>query len=73
MNIPNKLIDYSIVYDARKEVNSGKYDHKRMIIDEAVKGYKAEVENNNGKEVIVVYDWRKTHSGMEIVMYAYEK
>ncbi|UTE76661.1 hypothetical protein [Rossellomorea sp. KS-H15a] len=73
MNIPNKLIDYSIVYDARKEVNSGKYDHKKMIIDETVKEFKKEVENRNGKEVIVVYDWRKTHSGMEIVMYAYEK
>ncbi|MCC5801211.1 hypothetical protein [Rossellomorea vietnamensis] len=73
MNISNKLIDYSIVYDARKEVNSGKYDHKKVIIDEAVKEFKTEVENRNEKEVIVVYDWRKTHSGMEIVMYAYEK
>lgn len=73
MNIPNKLVDYSIVYDDRKEVNSGKYEHKKVIIEEAKKMFKADVENRNDKEVIVVYDWRKTHSGMEILLYAYEK
>ena len=25
MNISNRLVDYTIVYDDRKEVNSGKY------------------------------------------------
>jgi hypothetical protein len=73
MNISNKLVDYTIVYDDRKEVNSGKYEHKKAIIEEAKKIFKTNVESRNGKEVIVVYDWRKTHSGMEIILYAYEK
>jgi hypothetical protein len=73
MNISNKLVDYTIVYDARKEVNSGKYDHKKAILEEVTKEFKTDVENRNGKKVIVVYDWRKTHIGMEIIMYAYEK
>jgi hypothetical protein len=73
MNISNKLVDYTIIYDDRREVNSGKYKQKKAIIEEAVKVFKTEVETRNGKEVIVVYDWRKTHSGMEIILSAYEK
>jgi formylmethanofuran dehydrogenase subunit C len=72
MNISNKLVDYTIVYDARREVNSGKYQDKKNIIEEVKKAYKTEVEDRIGKEVIVVYDWRTTHSGMEIILYAYE-
>lgn len=34
MNISNKLVDYTIVYDDRKEVNSGKYDDKKDIIED---------------------------------------
>ncbi|MGM0852642.1 MAG: hypothetical protein ACQEWI_08525 [Bacillota bacterium] len=59
MNITNKLVDYTIVYDDRKEVNSGKYENKKAIIEEVKKIFKTDVENRNGKEVIVVYDWRK--------------
>jgi hypothetical protein len=73
MNISNKLVDYTIIYDDRREVNSGKYEQKKAIIEEAVKVFKTDVETRNGKEVIVVYDWRKTHSGMEIILSAYEK
>jgi hypothetical protein len=73
MNISNKLVDYTIVYDDRREVNSEKYEHKKAIIEEAIKVFKTDVEGRNGKDVIVVYDWRKTHSGMEIILYAYEK
>lgn len=72
MNISNKLLDYKIVYDDRREVNSGKYEHKRIIIEEVKNKFKAEVESRTGEEVIVVYDWRKTHSGMEILLYAFE-
>lgn len=35
-------------------------------------GFKAEVENRTDKSVLVVYDWRKTHSGIEIILYAFE-
>jgi hypothetical protein len=73
MNILNKFVDYTIIYDDRREVNSGKYGQKKAIIEEAVKVFKTDVETRNGKEVIVVYDWRKTHSGMEIILSAYEK
>ncbi|MCA1063740.1 hypothetical protein QTG56_00705 [Rossellomorea sp. AcN35-11] len=73
MNMTNRLVDYTIVYNDRREVNSGKYEHKKAIIEETVQTFKTEVERNSGKEVIVVYDWRKTHSGMEMVLYAYEK
>ncbi|QTC41573.1 hypothetical protein I7V34_21435 [Bacillus sp. V3] len=73
MNNSNKLVDYTIVYDDMKEVNSGKYEQKKAIIEEAGKVFKTDVETRNGKEVIVVYDWRKTHSGMEIILYGYEK
>jgi hypothetical protein len=72
MNISNRLVDYTIVYDDRKEVNSGKYAHKKDIIEEAKEIFKNDVEDRIGKEVIVVYDWRTTHSGMEILLYAYE-
>ena len=72
MNISNRLVDYTIVYDDRKEVNSGKYAHKKDIIEEAKEIFKTDVEDRIGKEVIVVYDWRTTHSGMEIILYAYE-
>ena len=72
MNISNRLVDYTIVYDDRKEVNSGKYAHKKDIIEEAKEIFKNDVEDRIGKEVIVVYDWRTTHSGMEIILYAYE-
>ena len=72
MNISNRLVDYTIVYDDRKEVNSGKYAHKKDIIEEAKEIFKTNVEDRIGKEVIVVYDWRTTHSGMEIILYAYE-
>lgn len=34
MNISNKLLDYAIVYDDRRQVNSGKYEDKRIIIEE---------------------------------------
>ncbi|TMU87260.1 hypothetical protein FGG79_03785 [Bacillus sp. BHET2] len=71
-NISNKLLDYTIVYDDRREVNSGKYDHKQLIIEEVKSKFKASVENRTGKEVIIVYDWRKTHSGMEVILYAFE-
>ncbi|WP_341980150.1 hypothetical protein [Rossellomorea oryzaecorticis] len=73
MNISNKLVDYTIVYDDRREVNSGKYEHKKAIIEKAIKVFKTDVESRDGKEVIIVYDWRKTHNGMEIILYAYEK
>jgi hypothetical protein len=53
-------------------VNSGKYEHKQQIIEEVKKKFKNEVEDRTGKEVIIVYDWRRTHSGMEIILYAYE-
>jgi hypothetical protein len=66
------LIDYAIVYDDRREVNSGKYEHKKIIIEEVKNQFKAEVESRTGKDAIIVYDWRKTHSGMEILLYAYE-
>ncbi|MDQ0272904.1 hypothetical protein [Cytobacillus purgationiresistens] len=72
MNISNKLVDYTIVYDDRKEINSGKYEHKRIIIDEVKNAFKKDVENRTGTDVIIVYDWRKTHSGMEILLYAFE-
>ena len=72
MNISNRLVDYTIVYDDRKEVNSGKYAHKKDIIEEAKEIFKNDVEDRIGKEVIVVYDWRTTHSGMEVILYAYE-
>lgn len=72
INISNKLVDYTIVYDERKEVNSGKYEQKKIIIEEAKKIFQKEVENRIGREVIVVYDWRRTHSGIEIILYAYE-
>jgi hypothetical protein len=72
MNISNRLVDYTIVYDDRKEVNSGKYAHRKDIIEEAKEIFKTDVEDRIGKEVIVVYDWRTTHSGMEIILYAYE-
>ncbi len=71
-SISNKLLDYTIVYDDRREVNSGKYAHKKTIIEEVKSTFKANVENRTGKEVIIVYDWRKTHSGMEVILYAFE-
>lgn len=72
MNISNKLLDYAIVYDDRRQVISGKYEDKRMIIEEIKNGFKAEVENRTDKSVLVVYDWCKTHSGIEIILYAFE-
>ncbi|MDM5227216.1 hypothetical protein QUF73_13475 [Cytobacillus sp. NJ13] len=72
MNISNKLLDYAIVYDDRRQVNSGKYEDKRIIIEEVKNRFKAEVEKRTDKRVLVVYDWRKTHSGMEIILYAFE-
>lgn len=72
MNISNRLVDYTIVYDDRKEINSGKYADKKDIIEEIKGKFKVEVEKRLGREIIVVYDWRKTHSGMEILLYAYE-
>ena len=72
ISISNKLVDYTIVYDDRREVNSGKYQHKKDIIDEIIQKFKSNVEARVRKEVVVVYDWRKTHSGMEIILYAYE-
>lgn len=53
-------------------MNSGKYEQKKIIIEEAKKIFQKEVENRIGREVIVVYDWRRTHSGIEIILYAYE-
>ncbi|MCS0670021.1 hypothetical protein [Cytobacillus firmus] len=72
MNISNKLLDYVIVYDDRRQVNSGKYEDKKIIIEDVKNRFKAEVENRTDKSVLVVYDWRKTHSGMEIILYAFE-
>lgn len=72
MNISNKLLDYAIVYDDRRQVNSGKYEDKRIIIEEVKNRFKAEVENRTDNSVLVVYDWRKTHSGIEIILYAFE-
>lgn len=72
ISISNKLVDYTIVYDDRREVISGKYQHKKDIIEEVINKFKSDVEARIGKEVVVVYDWRKTHSGMEIILYAYE-
>ncbi|KON89999.1 hypothetical protein AF332_26375 [Sporosarcina globispora] len=73
MNISNKLLDYTIAYDDKREVNSGKYEDKRIIIEEVKNRFKTEVESRTNKEAIVVYDWRKTHSGMEILLYAFER
>ncbi|MCS0787923.1 hypothetical protein NX021_07030 [Cytobacillus firmus] len=72
MNISYKLLDYVIVYDDRRQVNSGKYEDKKIIIEEVKNRFKADVENRTDKSVLVVYDWRKTHSGMEIILYAFE-
>ncbi|MBX9975894.1 hypothetical protein [Cytobacillus firmus] len=72
MNISNKLLDYAIVYEDRRQVNSGKYEDKRIIIDEVKNRFKAEVENRTDMSVLVVYDWRKTLSGMVIILYAFE-